>query len=249
VTIAKSIAYVLRNRGIPEHEQREFLGQLETSLDKLAMLVDEMLTVADLDRGSLALKVDEVDLAPVLIHVAEEISRQYPVIAIVRELPDALVGAADPVRFAEIVRQLLDNACRFTREHRPVALRARLMEEGVVVSVTDCGDGMLRETVARAFDEPFVAGEDILRKERAGAGVGLHLARQLVLQHGGIMWADPVPAGGTRVAFVIPAHRGDPVSKPHLTDASGQMALDEVPPCGPSDEAPVAQRSSSAISS
>jgi signal transduction histidine kinase len=250
VTIAKGIAYVLRNRGIPEEEQQGFLVQLEASLDKLSVLVDEMLTVADLDRGSLALKVDEVDLAPVLIHVTDEISRQYPAIAIARELPDTLVGAADPVRFAEIVRQLLDNACRYTREHRPVALRARLMEEGVVVSVTDCGDGMLRETVARAFDEPFVAGEDILRKERAGVGVGLHLARQLVLQHGGIMWADPVPAGGTRVAFVIPAHRGDPVSKPRLTDASGQMALDEVPPCGePSNAAPIAQRRSSAISS
>jgi len=250
VTIAKGIAYVLRNRGIPEEEQQGFLVQLEASLDKLSVLVDEMLTVADLDRGSLALKVDEVDLAPVLIHVTDEMSRQYPAIAIARELPDTLVGAADPVRFAEIVRQLLDNACRYTREHRPVALRARLMEEGVVVSVTDCGDGMLRETVARAFDEPFVAGEDILRKERAGVGVGLHLARQLVLQHGGIMWADPVPAGGTCVAFVIPAHRGDPVSRPRATDASGQMTLDEVPPCGePSNAAPIAQRRSNAISS
>ncbi|HET7235144.1 MAG TPA: ATP-binding protein [Actinomycetota bacterium] len=248
VTIAKGISYVLRNRGIPEDEQREFLGQLEASLDKLALLVDEMLTVAELDRGSFTLRVDEVDLAPVLIHAADEISRQYPTIAIVRELPDTLVGAADPVRFAEIVRQILDNACRYTREHRPVALRARLMEEGVVVSVTDCGDGMLRETVARAFDEPFVAGEDILRKERAGAGVGLHLARQLVLQHGGIMWADPVPAGGTLVAFVIPAHRGDHVRKPELGDPTSPSDLGEVP-CAPSGAPPTPYRRPNAISS
>jgi signal transduction histidine kinase len=248
VTIAKGISYVLRNRGIPEDEQQEFLGQLEASLDKLALLVDEMLTVAELDRGGFALRVDEVDLAPVLIHAADEISRQYPTIAIVREIPDTLVGAADPVRFAEIVRQILDNACRYTREHRPVSLRAHLMEEGVVVSVTDCGDGMLRETVARAFDEPFVAGEDILRKERAGIGVGLHLARQLVLQHGGIMWADPVPAGGTLVAFVIPAHRGDHVRKPQLTDPSGSSDPGEVP-CGPADAPKVHQRRSNAISS
>jgi hypothetical protein len=88
------------------------------------------------------------------------------------------------------------------------------MSEGVVVSVTDRGDGISRDVVAKAFNEPFTAGEDILRKERAGAGMGLHMARQLVLQHGGIMWADPLPAGGTRMSFVIPAHQGETVTKP-----------------------------------
>ena len=88
------------------------------------------------------------------------------------------------------------------------------MDEGVVVSVTDHGAGMARQTVSKAFDEPFSAGEEILRKERAGAGVGLHLARQLVVQHGGILWADPLPSGGTRVSFVIPAREGDHVEQP-----------------------------------
>jgi hypothetical protein len=50
------------------------------------------------------------------------------------------------------------------------------MDEGVVVSVTDGGAGMQRRTVSKAFDEPVAAGEDILRKERAGARVGLHMA-------------------------------------------------------------------------
>jgi signal transduction histidine kinase len=233
ITVAKGIAYVLMNRGIPEEEQEEFLGQLGTSLDKLMMLVDEMLTIADLDRGTLALRLDEVDLSPLLHHVAAEIGRQYPAVEIERVVPGELVGAADPVRFAEIVRQLLDNACRYTREGEPVVLKARAMDEGVVVSITDGGEGMPRETAARAFEEPFAAGEEILRKERAGIGVGLHLARQLVLQHGGIMWADPVPAGGTRVAFVIPAHRGERVTKPDLAD-----------PSEPVDEAPAGHRPS-----
>jgi len=250
VTVAKGIAYVLKNRGIPEEEQQEFLGQLEASLDKLMMLVDEMLTIADLDRGTLTLKLDEVDLAPVLSHVADEIGRQYPDVEIVREIPELLDGAADPVRFAEIVRQLLDNACRYTGEGMPVILKGRTMEEGVVISVTDGGEGMPRQTVSKAFDEPFAAGENILRKERAGAGVGLHLARQLVLQHGGIMWADPVPAGGTRVSFVIPARRGARAVRPRLADPS----LPARPDVDPAEElaanvVPLPQRNSSATSS
>jgi len=47
-----------------------------------------------------------------------------------------------------------------------------------------------------------------LRKEKAGVGVGLHLARQMVVEHGGILWADPIPGGGTRAAFCIPSQAG-----------------------------------------
>jgi signal transduction histidine kinase len=216
VTVAKGIAYVLKNRGLPEEEQQEFLGQLEASLEKLMMLIDEMLTIADLDRGTLSLKLTDVDLVPVLDHVADEIARQYPSVQIVRDVPERLAGPADPVRVAEVVRQLLDNACRYSPEGQSVLLKGRQMTEGVVVSVTDRGEGMRREIVSKAFNEPFTAGEDILRKERAGAGVGLHMARQIVLQHGGIMWADPLPAGGTRVSFVIPAHIGQTLTAPPM---------------------------------
>ncbi len=240
VTVAKGIAYVLKRRGIPEAEQDDFLGQLEASLEKLMTLVDEMLTIADLDRGTLSLRVSEVDVAPLLRHVAEQFDRLYPKVQIQRVVPGSLSASVDPVRFTEIVRQLLDNACRYTAEDRPVEVRARSMEEGVVVSITDRGAGMERQTAAQAFSEPFSTGEDILRKERAGAGVGLHMARQLVVQHGGILWADPLPAGGTRVSFCLPHHVGERVTEqpqlagdppaPATVKPAGSAADDNVVP-------------------
>ncbi len=213
LTVAKGIAYVLRHRGIPEEELDGFLQQLEGALERLMGLVDEMLTVADLDRGTLALRIVETDIAPVLRHAADQVQRQYPSVPIERRIPATLVASADPARIGEVVRQLLDNACRYTAEGEPVSLVARVLDEGILVSVTDHGAGMERRTAAQAFAEPFTAGEEILRKERAGAGVGLHLARQLVVQHGGIMWADPLPAGGTRVSFCLPHHPGERVSR------------------------------------
>ena len=229
VTVAKGIAYVLKHRGIPEEEQQDFLGQLEASLDKLMMLVDEMLTIADLDRGALDLKVAEIDLSPILRHTADELDRRYPSIRIERAIPETLTASADPVRIGEVVRQLLDNACRYADEDLPVELRARSMDEGVVVSVTDHGSGIERGTAMLAFSEPFSTGEEILRKERAGAGVGLHMARQLVVQHGGIMWADPLPAGGTRVSFCLPHHVGETVTEQPRLASEPPGAADEPP--------------------
>jgi signal transduction histidine kinase len=236
VTVAKGIAYVLKNRGIPEEEQHDFLAQLESSLEKLMMLVDEMLTIADLDRGTLSLKLTDVDLAPLLRHVADEIGRQYPRVEIQRYVPESLPAAADPVRISEVVRQLLDNACRYSPEDAPVQLGARMMSEGVVVSITDHGRGVHRELVAQAFNEPFSTSEDVLRKERDGAGVGLHMARQLVRQHGGIIWVDPLPAGGTRMSFCIPVRSGEQVTAQPALNGDGVAPSGTAP--GSEDPAP-----------
>jgi signal transduction histidine kinase len=221
VTVAKGIAYVLRNRDVPEPEREEFLHQLEASLDKLMGIVDELLTIAELDRGTLVLNRQQVDLAPLLRHLAEEAARRYPEHRIEHRVPDPLLAMADPGRISEVVRQLLDNACRYSPPHESVSLQARVLEEGVVVSVTDHGLGMAREVLSRAFDEPFSTGERVLRKERAGVGLGLHMARQLVTQHGGVLWADPLPSGGTRVSFCLPTDRGGRVTAPPLLAPEG----------------------------
>jgi signal transduction histidine kinase len=209
VTVAKGIAYVLRNRHIPDEEWEEFIQQLQASLDKLMMMVDEIITIAELERGTLELAIAELDLAPLLRHAADEVGRQHPNLEIQRLFPDTLPAFADPARIGEVVREILDNGCRYSPEDRPVELRARALDEGVVVTVTDRGQGMQRTVASQAFAQPFSTGEAVLRKEKAGVGVGLHLARQLIVQHGGILWTDPIPSGGTRVSFCIPAHRGE----------------------------------------
>jgi signal transduction histidine kinase len=226
VTIAKGIAYVLKNKGIPEDEQQEFLEKLETSLDKLMKLVDEILTIADLDRGQLALNVDSFDLAPRIRELCEQAQRQYPECSLEILLPERLVVEIDAVRVSEVIRQLLDNACRYSPPDEAVTIKARNADEGLVVTVTDRGQGVRRDVVHQAFNEPFTAGEEILRKERSGIGVGLHMARQLILQHGGIMWADPVPGGGTKVSFCIPGDRSRPVARPPLSPEPLAVASD-----------------------
>jgi signal transduction histidine kinase len=74
----------------------------------------------------------------------------------------------------------------------------------MTVHITDRGVGVNRDRVAAALAEAFSPGEQIMTKERAGLGLGLNLARNLIALHGGILWAEPLPGGGSRVSFTIP---------------------------------------------
>ncbi len=204
VTVAKGIAYVLRNPSIDEDERTEFLGELQGSLDKLMGLIDEIITMSELERGTFELSLAEVDLAPTVRRAVDATRERHPSIRIESSIASPLRTVADADRLEGVITELLDNACRYSPDGLPVLISARSMSEGIVVSVTDRGEGLDRTVAKRSFDEPFSTGEGVLRKEKAGVGVGLHLARQLVIEHGGTLWADPLPGGGTRVSFCIP---------------------------------------------
>jgi signal transduction histidine kinase len=214
VTVAKGIAYVLRNPSVPAEEREQFLGQLQASLDKLMGIVDEIITIAELERGTFELEITPTDLAPLIRHAVDEVAREYPHVPIDAMVPGELRLIADGMRIGGVVRELLDNACRYSPTGRGVELAARMLDEGVVVSVTDRGEGLDRSLVMRAFEQPFSTGEATLRKEKSGVGVGLHLARQIVVEHGGVMWSDPLPGGGSRVSFCVPLIEGQRLAAP-----------------------------------
>ena len=83
---------------------------------------------------------------------------RYPGIPIAAEVPDGLYCTADGPRVGSVVRELLDNACRYSPFGRAVELVARDLDEGVTVMVTDRGEGLDREVASKAFDQPFSTG-------------------------------------------------------------------------------------------
>jgi len=205
VTVAKGIAYVLRNPSVGDTERIEFLDALQGSLDKLMAIVDEIITMSELDRGTFELRLADIDLAPTVRAAIETAHGRHGSVPIEASIAASLPTLADAGRLEGVIEELLDNACRYSPAGSPVEITARSMSEGIVVSVTDRGAGLDRNVAMRSFDEPFSTGEGVLRKEKAGVGVGLHLARRIVIEHGGVLWTDPLPGGGTRAAFCIPA--------------------------------------------
>ena len=206
VTIVKGIAHLLKSGRLSEEDQEQFVKRMDIAVEKLTSIVEEILSVSDAGSGRISLQPQEADMVELVHRVCEDVQAMYPDIAIDRQAVGMFNVWVDPERISEAMTQLVDNACRYSPAGGRVVVALRRVAEGVMFSVTDSGEGLPRDVLQKAFREPFVTGEEILRKERAGLGLGLHLARQLVVLHGGIMWADPLPSGGSRVAFCIPEH-------------------------------------------
>jgi signal transduction histidine kinase len=206
VTIVKGIAHLLKSGQLSQEDQEQFVKRMDVAVEKLTSIVEEVLSVSDAGNGRISLEPREADMVELLHQACDRVQASYPDITIDRQAMGTFRVWVDPERICEVMTQLLDNACRYSPAGGRVVVALRRVAEGVMFSVTDSGEGLPRDVLQKAFREPFVTGEEILRKERAGLGLGLHLARQLVVLHGGIMWADPLPSGGTRVAFCIPEH-------------------------------------------
>jgi signal transduction histidine kinase len=113
-------------------------------------------------------------------------------------LPDVL---ADPTLLTEIYQNLIGNALKFVAKGKPVIrLTAVVGEHGCVLGVRDNGIGVAPEHAGAIF-EPFrrLHGPE----EYAGTGIGLSICRKAVERHGGRIWLESEPAGGSHVRFTL----------------------------------------------
>jgi len=170
----------------------------------LERLVDDLRTVAQAEAGDLELRRETVDLGALLADAiagreAEATTRDVRLVTVI---PDDLPTVdADPVRIAQVVGNLLANALRVTPAGGRVTIAAASEPgpSGVRVAVLDTGPGFPPDLLPRAFDR-FARGTD-----SPGAGLGLAIARDLVVAHGGTIEARNLPEGGAEVRFSVPA--------------------------------------------
>jgi signal transduction histidine kinase len=222
LTIIKGVAATLR-MDEEDQAQRDMLSQIEAATDKLVTMIDSIITQSSMERGDYSVSAVPCDLAETIRSAAEEAAAGHPTMVVELTVPDHVLAVADERAIRGVVGQLVDNACRYSDAGGVVSLKTRSGEEGVTVHVTDRGVGVNRDRVAAALAEAFSPGEQVMTKERAGLGVGLNLARNLIALHGGILWAEPLPGGGSRVSFTIPPAQAPSVAtqpSSELTSAS-----------------------------
>ncbi len=164
---------------------------MERQLDHLVRLVDDLLEVSRISRGTFSLRKEQVELAAV-VRSATETSE--PLIragghAFVLELPEEpLWLEGDLVRMAQILANLLNNAAKYTDHGGRIRLRAWRDGGMAAISVSDNGVGIAPEVMPRMF-EMFSRGDRDSGRSQGGLGIGLALSRRLAQMHGGSLEA------------------------------------------------------------
>ena len=195
---------LLRREGQNE-KSLKILGMMETSVDRMAGLIDDVMDFARGRLGSgIGLQRTVGMLEPVLRHVVEELEANHPSRDLVRDfdLPEPV--SVDAGRISQLISNLLGNALTHGDPKGPVTLGAVARGGALRLWVVNGGPAIPANAMERLF-HPFFRGE--VRASQQGLGLGLHIASEIAKAHGGTLTAASDETE-TRFTFDLPAAAG-----------------------------------------
>ncbi|HEV3127613.1 MAG TPA: HAMP domain-containing sensor histidine kinase [Solirubrobacteraceae bacterium] len=191
---------LLEDEELDEETRKRFLVQVRQQVERLRKLSVDLLDLSKLESGSLELRPEEVDLGELTRSVSGEFEpalAQHDSHLELRLAARHIDATCDPVRVAQIVRILIDNALTHTQPGTRIVVTAGRFNGNVRLSVRDNGQGIDTGALPRVF-EPFYTGDDV-----QGSGLGLAIASELAERMAGRLSVDSQP-GTTTFTLEIP---------------------------------------------
>ena len=185
-----------------------FLQTIERNTARLRRLIEDLLTISELESGRVKLDLQPVALAAVVRKVFEDFKDRAAGVQVqlVNAVPDFTLRA-DPGRVEQVLTNLVDNAIKYGHDGGTVRVGAVALPEGMVeVCVRDEGPGIAPEDLTRLF-ERFYRVDRARSREQGGTGLGLSIVKHLVQCHGGKVRAESQIGEGAAFYFTFPAER------------------------------------------
>jgi signal transduction histidine kinase len=187
----------------------DMLKALTRNAYRLQRLITDILDIARIESGTLILEIESVNLTDLITTAIGDAKNQVKISSksieisyFHKQIQDAqqkkdLIVDADKDRILQVLSNLLSNALKFTKEGS-IAVTTEKVENEVIVKIKDSGSGIDREIFPNLF-ERFVS------KSEKGTGLGLFISKNIILAHGGRIWAENNPDGiGAMFAFSLP---------------------------------------------
>jgi len=191
-----------------EGELLEALKSVQLTNNELMSLIEDMLNASRIERGTMEFDFTEVDLISVVNAGVVELTPQ----AVAKKLKLIFNKPAKPIpqvvadreKIAQVVNNFIDNAVKYTKEGS-ITVSMDANDEFVTIKVSDTGKGMDKEALQGSF-EKYKRGADST-KYSSGLGLGLYVAKIIVVQHHGKIWAESKGVGrGSTFIFQLPIH-------------------------------------------
>ncbi|MDD5225899.1 MAG: PAS domain S-box protein, partial [Candidatus Omnitrophica bacterium] len=189
-------------------EQKEILGTVMRSIDRLARMITSLLDSSSIETGKIQLLQEMVDLTDLAKDVAFEFKKRAGEkgLDLSVKLPGGAVRVlADSDKITQVLSNLVDNAIKFT-EKGSVEISLVVLKDAVECEVRDTGIGIAPENIGKAFQK-FHQFSRTPGPGEKGFGLGLSIAKGIIELHGGRIWLESELGVGTRVKFSVPVFK------------------------------------------
>ena len=205
-----------------DERQAALAGVLKRQTDQLSRLLDDLLEVARVTQGRIALKRESVAIQACVQMAVEAvepmIKERHLRLSVTRQGLSIFVDA-DKVRLTQCIVNLLTNAAKFTPANGDISINSRIEDYQAVIEVRDTGLGISAELLPKVFDL-FVQGERSLDRSEGGLGIGLSVCKQLIEMHGGHVTASSEGVShGSTFAIHLPLAREDGAPRESAAEA------------------------------
>jgi signal transduction histidine kinase len=206
LTVIKGTIETLEDGALDDLAGRgPLLASMQRETDRLIRLVNDLLVLTRADAGTLNLDIQALDLVELARarcdHFAALAARRHVRLEI--SAPESMAAAADSDRCSQVLDNLLDNAIRYSPEGSVVTVEIRSAGNECQCAVHDCGVGISENHLPYIFDR-FYRADTSRNRHTGGAGLGLAIARALVLAQGGRIGAESTPGSGATIRFSLP---------------------------------------------
>ncbi len=202
-----STALLMEEATFSPETQQEFLQIIDEECTVLQDLIHDLLESSIIDAGLLKLEPQPVLLPRLAQSAVDDLGHRARKHTFVVDFEGGQTGFpivdADPRRVEQVLRNLLDNAVKYSPNGGLVVVRGEVHGDEVVISVADQGVGIAPEHLNRLF-EKFFRVESGLGRHVVGSGLGLPIAQTIVESHGGRIWAESQEGKGTTLFFTLP---------------------------------------------
>ncbi|MEY4384815.1 MAG: hypothetical protein RLY20_98 [Verrucomicrobiota bacterium] len=189
----------------PEVAQK-FLQTIDRNAERLKLLIEDLLTISELESGRMRLQLQAVAMRPLVAKLLDDFKPRSTArnVTLVNEVPELSVNA-DPNRVQQVLSNLVDNAIKYGRNEGTVTVSGRSLGDGrLEFCVADNGPGIPEEARERVF-ERFYRVDKARSREQGGTGLGLSIVKHIVQSHGGKVWVESEAGKGSRFFFSLPS--------------------------------------------
>ncbi len=193
---------------IPKERHEEYIALVVTETHRMTEMVNDLLSLARMESGQAPLKLQQFDLNELalrtLVTFEARINQKKLEVELKLMEPRCIVEA-DRDQLAQVLRNLIDNAIKFSSEGGKLVIETALHNKGhAALSVQDFGSGIPADDLPHVFERFYKAEKAHTPTSQSGTGLGLSIARFIVDLHGQNIWVVSDQKKGTEFTFTLP---------------------------------------------